>query len=204
MAVSVYSTRGGTTGWTVRDTSPSRSRVRGVAVSMRRLMPSPCRLVSVPPAPAFLTYDDEHHRIALTDPEGTKELPAGSEGGGEGMISVAAATAAPLPAHGMAHMAFAYASLGDLLGNYERLKADSIEPATMINHGVTTSMYYVDPDGNRIELQVDNFGTAEEATALMESEAFDKDPTGKAFDADELLKRLRAGESAADLIALTM
>jgi hypothetical protein len=38
----------------------------------------------------------------------------------------------------------------------------------------------------------------------MESEAFDKDPTGKAFDADELLKRLRAGESAADLIALTM
>ncbi|WP_063798069.1 VOC family protein, partial [Streptomyces sp. 150FB] len=159
-----------------------------------------------PPALAFLTYDDEHHRIALTDPEGTKELLADSEGGGEGMISVAAATAAPLspaelaalPAHGMAHMAFTYASLGDLLGNYERLKADSIEPATMINHGVTTSMYYVDPDGNRIELQVDNFGTAEEATALMESEAFDKDPTGKAFDADELLRRLRAGESAAD------
>lgn len=37
------------------------------------------------------------------------------------------------------------------------------------NHGPTTSLYYRDPDGNQIETQVDNFETAEEATAFMNS-----------------------------------
>src|ERR1700730_47207 len=36
-----------------------------------------------------------------------------------------------------------------------------------MNHGSTTSMYYADPDGNRIELLIDNFATAEEGRAWV-------------------------------------
>jgi len=32
----------------------------------------------------------------------------------------------------------------------------------IVNHRPTTSMYYRDPDGNRVELQIDNFPTAKE------------------------------------------
>jgi len=39
-------------------------------------------------------------------------------------------------------------------------------------------MYYADPDGNQVELQVDNFETAEQGTAFMESESFMRNPVG--------------------------
>ena len=34
-----------------------------------------------------------------------------------------------------------------------------------IQHGVTTSLYYEDPDGNFAEMQIDNFATPGEAIA---------------------------------------
>src|SRR3546814_6456525 len=68
-----------------------------------------------------------------------------------------------------------------------------------INHGPTTSMYYADPDGNQIELQVDNYDKIEDATAFFYSEAFAENPVGVEFDPDELLRRLRAGEPEEDL-----
>jgi hypothetical protein len=40
-----------------------------------------------------------------------------------------------------------------------------IRPFYSINHGPTTSLYYTDPDGNRVELLVDNFATAGEGQA---------------------------------------
>ncbi len=91
---------------------------------------------------AFLTYDDEHHRIAIARIPGLEDQPQ--------------------MAAGTDHVAFTHADLGDLLCTYARLKGEGIEPYWCINHGPTTSMYYKDPDGNRIELQVDNFPTAAE------------------------------------------
>jgi hypothetical protein len=46
-------------------------------------------------------------------------------------------------------------------------------------------MYYTDPDGNRIETQVDNFDTIEEANAYMASTAFAENPIGIDFDPDD-------------------
>ena len=82
--------------------------------------------------------------------------------------------------------AFTYSTLGDLIGTYKRLQAMGIRPTVTIDHGPTTSMYYTDPDGNNIELQVDNFETAEEAQEFFESDAFAKNPVGVLFDPDEL------------------
>jgi len=130
---------------------------------------------------AFLTYDDEHHRIAIACLPGLEER------------SPAAA--------GTDHVAFTYADLGDLLQTYARLKSEGIEPFWSINHGPTTSLYYKDPDGNKVELQVDNFATADECNAWMRSGAFAANPIGVVFEPEALLARYRAGEPLAALAA---
>ena len=48
--------------------------------------------------------------------------------------------------------------MDELLDTYQRLKSDGIVPHGCLDHGMTTSFYYVDPDGNSVELQCDNFG----------------------------------------------
>jgi hypothetical protein len=85
-------------------------------------------------------------------------------------------------------------------GTYERLKELGIEPISTINHGLTMSMYYADPDGNNIELQIDDFDTPEEAQEFLESDAFAENPIGVLFDPDELAARFEAGEPAAELV----
>lgn len=128
---------------------------------------------------AFLSYDEEHHRVAILNVPDLEPQP-------EGVV-------------GVHHNAFTYGSLTDLLETYERLSGKGILPVFPINHGPTTSLYYADPDGNQIELQVDNYPTIEEATAFFYSEAFAENPIGVEFDPNELLRRLRAGEPEEDL-----
>jgi hypothetical protein len=97
----------------------------------------------------------------------------------------------------MHHVAFTYRTLGDLLATYERLRDAKLLPVFSINHGPTTSMYYVDPDGNQIELQVDNYDSIEDATAFFYSDAFAVNPVGVEFEPEELLARFKAGEDEA-------
>ena len=92
------------------------------------------------------------------------------------------------------------ADLGDLLYTFERLRRVGIEPFWCINHGPTTSMYYKDPDGNKVELQVDNFPSTEETNRWMRSGEFAANPIGVVFDPDELAARYRAGEPIAALV----
>ena len=139
---------------------------------------------------SFVTYDDEHHRVAFLDlgPLADRNL--------EGGDLRYRATDQP----GLHHVAFTFASMGELLDHYERLAARGIRPFRSINHGPTTSMYYVDPDGNRVELQIDNFATAEEGQAWMRSPAFDRNPIGVEFEPDDLVRRFRSGVPVAELV----
>jgi hypothetical protein len=82
---------------------------------------------------------------------------------------------------------------------YARLKALGIEPLTPIQHGVTTSLYYRDPDGNLVELQIDNFSKADEATAYMMGPEFASDSIGPAFDPHLMHQALLAGTPVAEL-----
>jgi hypothetical protein len=61
-------------------------------------------------------------------------------------------------------------------------------------------MYYADPDGNRVELQIDNFATVEEGEAWMHSPAFDRNPIGVEFDPDELVRKFESGVPVAELV----
>ena len=130
------------------------------------------------PMLAFITYDEEHHRFALANME-----VIDPEGGGkerEGKI-------------GVDHLAYSYASLRDLLENWEQLKALGVEPYWCLHHGITISLYYADPDGNQMEFQVDSYPTPEEANQFMAGPGYDANPIGVEFDPADWLAQLRAG-----------
>ncbi|KAI1298548.1 Glyoxalase/Bleomycin resistance protein/Dihydroxybiphenyl dioxygenase [Xylaria venustula] len=122
---------------------------------------------------SFLTYDEEHHRIAL--------------------IGLPDLVDKPQKSVGMDHFAFTYGTVSDLLTAYKQRKAAGIEPVWCTNHGPTTSMYYSDPDGNRIETQVDNFDSVEEITAFMTGPEMKENPIGVDFDPEELIRKLESG-----------
>ena len=129
---------------------------------------------------AFMTYDEEHHRLALA------QTPV--------------AELAPPGAAGLDHVAYTLDSLGDLLSTYRRLETKGILPAWPINHGLTTSLYYADPDGNRVEFQVEHFATAAELRGFMESEAFAANPIGVGFDPEKLALRYENGDPIEELV----
>ncbi|KAF2763217.1 Glyoxalase/Bleomycin resistance protein/Dihydroxybiphenyl dioxygenase [Pseudovirgaria hyperparasitica] len=122
----------------------------------------------------FLTYDHEHHRIAL----GNRMQP--------GKLAPKDNT--------FAHAAFTFANLPELFLAYRQRLQYGIKPHWCVNHGPTISMYYKDPDGNHIETQVDVYDTSEDATAFMMSEEFAENPIGVDFDPEVLLQRMREGE----------
>ncbi|KAJ6443741.1 Mss4-like protein [Purpureocillium lavendulum] len=124
----------------------------------------------------FMTYDHEHHRIAMIkDPTACAKPASGLQAG-------------------LHHMAFGFPTLQDLVQSYEEKKSAGIMPTWCVNHGISTSMYYDDPDGNGLEFQVDNFDTVPEAIAFMASPAFAENPVGVDFDPEEFVKRVRSGE----------
>ena len=124
---------------------------------------------------AFLSYDEEHHRVAIARVPNLERQKAGTAS--------------------IHHVAFTYRSLRELVVTWQRLSDAGIQPYWSVNHGPTTSMYYADPDGNRIEFQVDNFPTAAEAKAFCALPEFAENSVGVDFDPAELLRRLDAGES---------
>lgn len=135
---------------------------------------------------AFLTWDEESHRLALVKvPRLLRYL-------------------FPLSRlrrkfYGIDHLGFTIGSLEQLLSTYERLKQAGITPVWSINHGPTTSLYYEDPDGVRLEFQTENFATAKETADYFLSGAFAENPIGVNFDPDYLLERLRNGDDPAEL-----
>jgi catechol-2,3-dioxygenase len=131
------------------------------------------------PGGAWLTNDAANHRIAMLagpqivdDPDRFRHS-------------------------GMHHLAFEYASVDALLDNYVRLK-DEIDavPHMCLDHGMTISFYYVDPDGNSLELQADWFGDWARSKAFMQGHAaFATNPIGTFVDPDQVVAARRAGAS---------
>ncbi|MBA3352877.1 MAG: VOC family protein [Blastocatellia bacterium] len=125
---------------------------------------------------AFITFDDEHHRLVIFEDAETVDKPA---------------TAA-----GIDHVGYGLANFGELVGTYERLKTVGITPFLPLNHKFTTSLYYHDPDGNEVELSVDNFPTKDECNAFITSERMDeigRPPFGCTFDPEELARQYHDG-----------
>jgi catechol 2,3-dioxygenase len=131
---------------------------------------------------AWLSNDAANHRLALLSVPGLSDDPD------------------KLSHTGMHHTAFEYADLGDLIATYIRLKAQSILPHGCLDHGMTTSFYYADPDGNSVELQADNFGDWQKSTEFMRTAPeFAADPIGVHIDPDRLATARDAGASLEEI-----
>ncbi|WP_216892851.1 VOC family protein [Nocardia alni] len=128
----------------------------------------------------FITFDDEHHRVAFL--EAPIQLEPRNPGGA-----------------GMHHTAYTFATLDDLLDRHDALKEKGIAPKVPIQHGVTTSLYYQDPDGNFAELQIDNFATPDAATAYMNGPEYGNNPVGVAFVPELMREALAEGKPVSEI-----
>ena len=125
---------------------------------------------------AWLTNDEANHRIALiAHPKIKKAVDKPTSAGHH-------------------HTAFEYADFDQWLDNYERLRDEGILPFMSLDHGVTMSLYYADPEGNGVEIQVDAFGDWGESKEWMwASREFAANPVGVFFDPDKLVEAREQG-----------
>ncbi len=61
----------------------------------------------------------------------------------------------PSHAIGLSHIAFRLRDEAHLHAAYDDLKAHGVNIITAVNHGVTKSVYFRDPDGNQLEVYCD-------------------------------------------------
>jgi catechol 2,3-dioxygenase len=103
---------------------------------------------------------------------------------------------------GLHHIALEFGSFQGLFANYARLRDIGVTPTLSLDHGLTTSMYYHDPDSNLVELQVDNFGDWGKSKHWMQtSPEFEANPIGVFFDPEPVNSTFLSGQSASDLHA---
>lgn len=134
------------------------------------------------PYGAWLTNDAANHRMALLIAPGLGDDPD------------------KIAHTGIHHLAFEYPDMEGLLSTYERLKEHGIVPHACLDHGMTTSFYYVDPDGNSVELQYDNFGAWDASSDWMRnSPEFETNPIGVNIDPEQVVAAWKAGADADEL-----
>jgi catechol-2,3-dioxygenase len=123
----------------------------------------------------FMTFDGEHHRFAI------RYQPQLADRDDR--------------CAGIAHVGFSFNNLSELFATYERIKGEGIRPASAVNHGMTTSLYYRDPIGNKLELQVENQDNHKDAVAVLEDDLREN----VLFDPDKMLAAVKAGVPDATL-----
>jgi catechol 2,3-dioxygenase len=136
------------------------------------------------PVAAWMTNDGANHRIAFL------AVPGLSDDADKSRHT------------GMHHSAFEYNSFDDLMSSYDRMRTAGVEPAFCLEHGLTCSIYYKDPDGNYVELQSDNFSDWQLSSAWMRtSPVFAANPIGVFFDPAKVYASFKAGTDAKTLMA---
>jgi catechol-2,3-dioxygenase len=131
---------------------------------------------------AWLSNDEANHRIALLAFPGFVDDPDKDT------------------RTGLHHSAFEYGSFEDLNASYLRLRDAGIEPDLCLDHGMTFSYYYKDPDGNHVELQCDVFGDWAASSAWMRtSEAFHANPIGVFVDPARVAQAAADGATFAEI-----
>lgn len=79
----------------------------------------------------------DHHEIALAEVGPNAGAPRDSD-------------------TGLAHVAFRLKTEDELRAAYREFKERGVPVSFTVNHGVTKSVYFLDPDGNQLEVYCDN------------------------------------------------
>jgi catechol-2,3-dioxygenase len=125
---------------------------------------------------AWTSNDEANHRIAFLAVPGLEDDPQKTFH------------------NGMHHCAFEYDSFADLMTSYDRMRKEGVEPAFSLDHGLTISLYYRDPEGNFVELQCDSFSDWKLSTEWMRtSPDFAQNPIGTFFDPAKVFDAFRGG-----------
>ena len=130
---------------------------------------------------AWLTNDESNHRLALLSTPKLTDDPK------------------KIDHIGLHHTGWEFPHLDDLLATYARLRDRGELPHRTVNHGVTTSFYYTDPDGNSVELQVDNFADWRESVHFFTGDEFASDPFGPGVNPEALIAQREAGVEPREL-----
>lgn len=99
---------------------------------------------------AFLTCGVVHHNLALF------KAPAGAQPAEKGQI-------------GLNHFAFQVDDYKALQAAHERLTSANAVIDHIVDHGMTRSVYFLDPDGLMMELYCNTFDTEEEGLTFMKA-----------------------------------
>lgn len=127
---------------------------------------------------AWTTNDEANHRVAFLSVPGLSDDPDKRSH------------------NGIHHSAFEYESFADLMSSYARLRDEGIVPAFCLDHGMTISIYYKDPEGNFVELQCDSYGDWKQSSEWMRtSPDFAANPIGTFFDPEQVYQAHKAGRS---------
>ena len=117
------------------------------------------------PGAAWMTNDAANHRVAFLAVPGLGD------------------DAQKTQHNGMHHLAFEYDSFDDLMSSFDRMRKGGVEPAFCLDHGLTISLYYRDPEGNFVELQSDNFSDWKLSSEFMRTSSdFAANPIGTFFN----------------------
>jgi catechol 2,3-dioxygenase len=131
---------------------------------------------------AWTTNDEANHRVAFLSAPGLGDDPDKRSH------------------NGIHHSAFEYESFADLMSSYARLRDEGIEPAFSLDHGMTISIYYKDPEGNFVELQCDSYGDWRLSSEWMRSSPdFAANPIGTFFDPERVYQAHKAGQGFDEL-----
>lgn len=133
---------------------------------------------------AWTTNDEANHRVAFLSSPGLSDDPEKARHAG------------------LHHSAFEYDSFDDLMASFDRMRSQGITPAFCLDHGMTVSLYYRDPDGNFVELQSDSFGDWAKSSEWMSTHPdFAANPIGVFFDPAKVWDAHKRGRTFPELQA---
>jgi catechol 2,3-dioxygenase len=125
---------------------------------------------------AWMTNDEANHRVAFLAVPGLSPDPQ------------------KVSHNGLHHLAFEYGSFEDLMASYRRLADEGVLPSFCLDHGMTVSIYYRDPEDNFVELQSDCFGDWKVSCEWMATSAdFAANPIGVFFNPEKVYAAHRSG-----------
>src|SRR6516162_4164042 len=124
---------------------------------------------------AWMTNDKANHRFAFLSVPGLEDDPD------------------KVKHNVMHHSAFVYETFSDLMSSYARMRDEGIVPAFSLDHGITMSLYYKDPEGNFVELQAITSAIGRDRPSGCERQPIlDPIPSGRFSIQRRCIKRTRA------------
>ena len=146
---------------------------------------------------SFLTYDNEHHRIAIAN---TSEILKDLNLIERMIMKFKLFLNKKIPSiQGLDHVSYRINPIEKWFDFYFSAKERGLKPLWTINHGWISGIYYEDPDGNLVEIFFEHFRSAEEFKENI-SPDFEDEPIGTNMDIEVLYKMFKSGAPFLDLI----